>query len=82
MILPVWDDTPWNSTAIGGHGNMSTLIHIQPGHVRFVPAHRQTYEATADLSPAKWLLEIVLIANAKGREAFLSHGRIHAVLAS
>ena len=28
MILPVWDDTPWISTVIRDHGNMSTLIHI------------------------------------------------------
>ena len=26
MILPVWDGTSWNSAAIRGHGNVSTLI--------------------------------------------------------
>jgi len=40
MTLPVWDDTPWNFTAIRGHGHMSiTLIHIPPiESVRRIPA--------------------------------------------
>jgi hypothetical protein len=81
MILQVWDDTPWNYTAIRGHGNMSTLVRIPTGHMRFVPAHRQTNVPFADLSLAKWPLEFVLIANAMGRKAFLSQDRIHAILA-
>ena len=32
LILHVWDDTPWNSAAIRGHCNMSTLIRIPAGH--------------------------------------------------
>ena len=39
LILQVWEDTPWNSPAIRGHHNMSTLIRIPAGHMRFVPAH-------------------------------------------
>ena len=54
LILPFWDDTPWNSAAILGHHNMSTLIRIPTGHMRLVPAHKQTDEATLVLSPAKW----------------------------
>jgi hypothetical protein len=54
LILPVWDDTPWNSAAICGHHNMSILIRIPAGHVRSVPAHKQSGEATLVLSPAKW----------------------------
>jgi hypothetical protein len=53
IILPVWDDTPWISTKIRGHGNMSTLIHIPTGHMRFVTAHKPSDEATVDLSPVK-----------------------------
>ena len=52
MILPVWEDTPWNSAAIRGHHNMSTLIRIPAGHMRFVPFHKQSDEATLVLSPA------------------------------
>jgi len=54
LILPVWKDAPWNSAAIRGHHNMSTLIRIPAGHTRFVPAQKQSDEATLVLSPAKW----------------------------
>ncbi len=53
LILITWDDTPWNSRAIRGHVNMTTLVNIPAGHMRFVPAHKQADEATAVLSPAK-----------------------------
>jgi len=55
---------------------MSTLIHIPAGHMRFVPAHKQSDGATSDLSPAKWPVEVALIANEKGRKTFLSRDRI------
>ena len=44
---------------------MSTLIRIPAGHMRFVPAHKQSNEATHVLSLAKWPVDFVLIANAK-----------------
>jgi len=53
LILPTWDDTPWNSTAIRGHVNITTLISIPAGHMRFIPAHKQADEETPALSPAK-----------------------------
>jgi hypothetical protein len=53
LILLVWEDTPWSSAAIRGHHNMSTLIRIPAGHMRFVPAHKQSDEANPVLSPAK-----------------------------
>ncbi len=80
LILPVWEDTPWNSAAILGHHNMSTLIRIPAGHMRFVTFHKQSDEATHVLSPAKWPVEFVLIANSKGRETFLSHDRITRIM--
>ena len=40
LILRVWENTPRNSAAIRGYHNMSTLIHIPAGHMRFVPAHK------------------------------------------
>ena len=39
LILPVWEDTPWNSAEIRGHHNMSTLTRTPAGHMRFAPAH-------------------------------------------
>jgi hypothetical protein len=76
MVLPVWDDSPWTSKAIRGHTNMSTLIRIPSGHMRFIPAHKQADDATMELTPAKWPVELILIANDLGREAYLDPSRI------
>jgi hypothetical protein len=70
LILPVWEDTPWNSADIRGRHNMSTLVRILAGHMRFVSFHKQSDEATPVLSSAKWPVEFVLIAISKGREPF------------
>jgi hypothetical protein len=64
MVLPIRDDTPWNSASVRGHRNISTLIKIPAGHMRFVPIHRQSDDSTATLPQAKWLVEMVLISNA------------------
>ncbi len=80
LILLVLEDTPWNSAAIRGHHIMSTFIRIPAGHMRFVPAHKQSDEATLVLSLVKWPVEFVLIAIAKGRETFIYHDRIHQIL--
>jgi hypothetical protein len=80
MVLPVCDDSPWTSDAIRGHTNMSTLIHIPTGHMRFVPAEKQTDEPSLELKPAKWLVELVLIASDMGREIYLDNGKIHTIL--
>ena len=79
LILPVWNNTPWNSAAIHGHHNMPTPIRIPVGHMRFVPAHTQSDENKSVLSPSKWPVGLVLIANAKGRETFTCHDRIHQI---
>jgi hypothetical protein len=59
---------------------MTTLISMPAGHMRFVPAHKQADEATVVLSPARWPVEFVLIANPKGRAAFMNHDIIRAIL--
>jgi len=80
LILPTWDDMPWSSRAIRRHVNMTILISILAGHTRFVPAHKQADEATVVLTPAIWPVEFVLIANPKGRAAFMDQNRIRAIL--
>ncbi len=60
---------------------MSPLIQIPVGHMIFVPAHRKSDEASAHLSPAKWPVKFVLIANEKEREALLGHDLIQSILA-
>ncbi len=57
VLVLVWDDTLWNSASNRGHSNMPTLIRILAGHMRFIPAHRQSDDMTATLSPAKWQVE-------------------------
>ena len=59
---------------------MSTLIRIPAGHMRFVPAHKQSDETNPVLSPAKWHVDLVLIANDKGRETFVAHDRIQQIM--
>jgi hypothetical protein len=49
--------------------------------MRFLPTHKQSDEATAYLSPAKWSVELVHIGNDKGREAFLNQDQIQTILA-
>jgi len=80
LVLPIWDDTPWNSASIRGQVNMTTLIRIPTGHMHFVPAHRQSDDVTATLPPAKWPVELILISNEAGREKYLDHSRIHRIL--
>jgi hypothetical protein len=80
MVLLVWDDSPWTSNAIRGHPNISTLILIPSGHMCFVPANKHTDETSVELKPAKWLVELVLIANDMGREVYLDNERIQTIL--
>ena len=80
MVLPVWDDSPWTSAPIIGHTKMSTLIRIPTGHMRFVPAEKQTDEPSMELRPAKWPVELVLIANDMGRDIYLDDGMIRIIL--
>ncbi len=52
MVLPVWEDTPWNSAGIRNHRNIETLVQIPTGHMRFIPAHKQTDGDTVPLEAA------------------------------
>ena len=81
LVLPVWEDTPWNAASIRGHPNMSTLVRIPAGHMRFVPAHKQTDLDPTVLTPARWPVELVMISNESGRSRFLDDPRLYAVLA-
>ena len=59
---------------------MSTLIRIPSGYMRFVPANKQTDDESTELKPAKWPVELILIANDLGREAYLDETRIRNIL--
>jgi len=51
---------------ISFHFNLETLIRILAGHMRFVPAHKQSNNDTTSFSPATWPVEMVLISNEDG----------------
>jgi len=53
MALPAWEDTPWYSATIRSHVNLEKLIQIPAGHMRFVPAQKQTDGDTTSLPPEK-----------------------------
>jgi len=44
--------------------------------MRFVLAKKQADDASIELKPAKWPVELVLIANDMGREAYLTTNKI------
>jgi hypothetical protein len=80
LVLPLWNDTPWNAASIRDHRNMGTLIRIPVGHMRFVPTRRQSDDLTASLPPAKWPMEGVLISSEAARENCLDQARIRRIL--
>ncbi len=61
--------------------NVETLVQIPAGHMRFIPAHKQTDGDIASLAAAKWSVDLVLISNATCKEHFVNMDRIHQVLA-
>lgn len=81
FILLFWDDTHWNSASIRGHGNTSIRICNPSRHMHFVPTHRQSDYMAANLSPARWPVEFVLILNVVGWETYLHQSKIHGILA-
>ena len=74
---------PWNSAAIRGKPQLDDP-HPDPGGSHAVclrsQAIRRGDEDNPILSPAKWPVELVLIANEKGRETFICHDRIQQIL--
>ncbi len=56
----------------------SSVLQAVLGHKTI--KHKQSDEATHDLSPAEWPVKFVLIANAKGRGTFICYDRIHHIL--
>ena len=66
LRLPVWEDTPRNSAAIRGHHNMSTLIWMPAGHIRFVSAHKQSDKTNPILFPCEMAGQIGSYRKRKG----------------
>ena len=77
MVLLVWDDSPWTSNAIRGHPNMFTLIRIPNGHMRFVPANKQTNDAFNERIHAILAPAIQTVCQLKPEETFFSPPTLH-----
>ncbi len=60
---------------------MPTLICIPTGHMRFVLAQKHTDDSSMELKPAKWPVELVLIANETGRAALIDTDMTQTILA-
>jgi hypothetical protein len=82
FILPAWEDTPWRTQATLSHPNLSIIAHLQAHQLKFVPTHKQL-DADLDITrlrPADWPVDVVMVANAEGRQAYLHHDRLQQIL--
>ena len=82
FILPAWEDSPWRTQSILSHPNTTILVHIQANQLKFVQTHKQL-DADLDTSllrPADWPVEVVMVANEEGRQAYLHHDRLQHIL--
>ena len=82
LCLPAWEDSPWQATSLRNHPNMETLVRLERGQLKFIPYNKQLDSALSPalLTPAEWPVELVVIANQGGREAFLDVTRLQHVL--
>ena len=56
--------------------------HLQANQLKFVPTHKQL-DANLDISrlrPAEWPVDIGMVANEEGRQAYLHHNRLQHIL--
>ena len=82
FILSTWENSPWRTQSILSHPNTTILIHLQANQLKFVPTHKQL-DANLDISrlrPADWPVDIVMVANEEGRQAYLHHNRLQHIL--
>jgi hypothetical protein len=82
FILPAWENSPWRTQSILSHPNTTILIHLQANQLKFVPTHKQL-DAHLDISrlrPADWPVDIVMVANKAGHQAYLNQDRLQHIL--
>ena len=59
---------------------METPEQIPTGHMRFVPIHDQSEGEAHNLTPAKWPMELILVADKEGKSKFRSMERVHDIM--
>jgi len=84
LILPAWEDSPWRTHAILQHPNLTTLAHLPANQLKFIPSHIQLDKDLniSTLRPAVWPVDLIIIANEEGRQAYLHHDRLQNILIS
>jgi hypothetical protein len=82
LILPAWEDSPWRTHAILQHPNLTTLAHLPANQLKFIPSHKQLDKELnlSTLRPADWPVDLIIIANEEGRQAYLHHDRLQNIL--
>ena len=83
LTLPVWDDAPWRSAGLLAHENVHHLLRVPAGRFRFVPASEHRESITLDpgsLPPAKWAVDMYLVANASGMGRYVDGCRLERTL--
>ena len=62
LVLPAWEDSPWQANTIRQHPHMETRLILEKGHLKFVPHDRQHDTAVQQslLTPADWPVELVI----------------------
>jgi ribonuclease HI len=82
LILPAWEDSPWRTHAILQHPNLTTLAHLPANQLKFIPSHKQLDKDLnlSTLRPADWPVDLIIIANEEGRQAYLHLDRLQNIL--
>ncbi len=81
-LLLAWEDSPWRSQSILSHPSLSILAHLQSHQLKFVPTHKQL-DADLDITQLRhvdWPVDVVMVANKEGRQAYLHHDRLQHIL--
>jgi hypothetical protein len=82
FILPAWEDSPWRTQSILSHPNLPIIANLQAHQLKFVPTHKQL-DADLDITRlrhADWLVDVVMVANEEGRQAYLHYDRLQHIL--
>ena len=82
LILPAWEDSPWRTHAILQHPNLTTLAHLPANQLKFIPSHKQLDKDLnlSTLRPADWPVDLIIIANEEGRQAYLHLDRLQNII--
>jgi len=82
MILPAWEDSPWRTLSKLSHYNITTLVHLKPNQLKFIPASEQL-DTNLDMNllrAADHPTNVVVVANTEGIKSYLHLARLQHIL--